>query len=125
MSALKNKNLIAAASQLDLAKTFECGQCFRWEADENGVYTGVAHNRVLRIWREGEGIFCDAPKDDLPLWQSYLDLDEDYSTADASFSSPDYLRECAAFGKGIRILRQEPWERWQFIISQFNNIPRI
>jgi N-glycosylase/DNA lyase len=26
----------------DLVHIFECGQCFRWNADEQGVYTGVA-----------------------------------------------------------------------------------
>lgn len=118
--------VIASADVLDLAKTFECGQCFRWECDERGIYTGVAHNRVLRIWRDGGSIICSAPERDLPLWRSYLDLDEDYSAADASFISPEYLRLCSEFGRGIRILRQEPWEALcSFIISQCNNIPRI
>ena len=121
-----DKNFIASAAGLDLHKTFECGQCFRWDADADGVYTGVAMGRVLQIWREGGDIFCSAPECDLPLWKSYLDLDSDYSAADASFTSPEYLRACAEFGRGIRILRQEPWEALcSFIISQCNNIPRI
>lgn len=38
----------------------------------------------------------------------------------------DYLRDCAAYGEGIRILRQDKWEALcSFIISQCNNIPRI
>ena len=120
------KSFIAPSGSLDLEKTFECGQCFRWEADEHGVYTGVAFGRALRIWQEGGSIFCDAPECDIPLWLSYLDLDEDYSSADARFLSPDYLQSCAQFGRGIRILRQEPWEALcSFIISQCNNIPRI
>lgn len=123
---MKKDKIIAPAASLDLAKTFECGQCFRWEANESGIYTGVARSRVLHIRLEGNSILCDAPESDLPLWKSYLDLDTDYAPADASFQSPDYLRDCAAFGKGIRILRQEPWEALcSFIISQCNNIPRI
>ncbi len=120
------KNYIASSAQLDLVKTFECGQCFRWVSDENGVYTGIAYGRILKIWREGADIFCSAPEDDLPFWRIYLDLNDDYSCANASFSSPEYLKECAEYGKGIRILRQEPWEALcSFIISQCNNIPRI
>ena len=36
---------LAGADELDIVKTFECGQCFRWNADENGVYTGVDGER--------------------------------------------------------------------------------
>lgn len=116
---------LASAEEMDLAKTFECGQCFRWNADENGVYTGVAFGHAARIWRECDGIFIrsDAP---ISLWRDYFDLGRDYGAISRGFSGGAYLAECIEYGQGIRILRQEPWEALcSFIISQCNNIKRI
>ena len=96
---------LASARELDIEKTFECGQCFRWNADENGVYRGTAFGYPAQVWTEdGEVYLCsDAPE---KMWREYFDLDRDYA--------------------GIRILRQEPWEALcSFIISQCNNISRI
>ena len=114
------------ARQLNIEKTFECGQCFRWNRDAAGVYTGVAYGKVLRVWQEGEDVFCSASGEEIAFWSNYFDFDADYESASAAFLEPEYLKKCAAFGRGIRILRQEPWEALcSFIISQCNNIPRI
>jgi N-glycosylase/DNA lyase len=123
---LKTKHILADAAALDLQKTFSCGQCFRWETDESGVWRGVAFGRSLRLWTENGSVVCDAPEAELPFWRRYFDLETDYAAATALFTQPDYLRVCADFGQGIRILRQEPWEALvSFILSQCNNIPRI
>lgn len=122
----KQYTFLATADLLSPVKTFECGQCFRWNAGEDGVYTGVASGRVLRVRRENGDVLCSAEKGDLAFWENYFDLDSDYSGANARFRQVDYLRDCAEYGTGIRILRQEPWEALcSFIISQCNNIPRI
>lgn len=127
MAAPENRKMrLCSADKLSIVKTFECGQCFRWNADERGVYTGVAMGRVLRVWEESGSVYCDAEDADAELWRLYFDLDADYASACALFTEPEYLRRCAEFGRGIRILRQEPWETLcSFIISQCNNIPRI
>ena len=39
---------LASARELDIEKTFECGQCFRWNADESGVYRGIAFGYPAR-----------------------------------------------------------------------------
>lgn len=127
MQALqKNAYLLTSLEELDPKKTFECGQCFRWDADENGVYTGVSSGKALRLWEENSKILCEAEESDLPFWRDYFDLDVDYCEKSSVFMEPPYLKNCADFGAGIRILRQEPWEALcSFIISQCNNIPRI
>lgn len=115
----------APADTLDLVKTFECGQCFRWSVDAAGVYTGVAFGRAARLWTEDRGVFIDADEPD--LWREYFDLDTDYGEASRAFLgiSP-YMDACVTYGRGIRILRQERWEALcSFILSQCNNIPRI
>lgn len=114
------------ASILDIAKTFECGQCFRWNADENGGYFGVAYGRAVRVWTEDGKVYIDAPEAERDFWSAYFDLSTDYDAARRSVDPGTYLRECSEYGEGIRILKQEPWETLcSFILSQCNNIPRI
>lgn len=115
---------LASAEELDIVKTFECGQCFRWNADENGGYTGVVRGHAARVWAEGGQVWLRA-KTGEALWRDYFDLERDYAAA-SRFEGGEYLNRCVEFGRGIRILRQEPWEALcSFIISQCNNISRI
>lgn len=126
LKSLKTGYVLTSADELDIKKTFECGQCFRWNADENGVYSGAAKGKALKIWQEDEQIICSAQDEDISFWHNYFDLNTDYGKSALRFNEPEYLKLCADFGKGIRILRQEPWEALcSFIISQCNNIPRI
>lgn len=123
---MKTENVLAFVTELDLKKTFECGQCFRWSADESGVYHGVVCGKALAIREENGLILCDAEDTDIPFWRDYFDLGVDYVEMSGPFIEPPYLEMCANFGRGIRILRQDPWEALiSFIISQCNNIPRI
>ena len=115
---------LAKRSELDIAKTFECGQCFRWNADEKGVYKGIAMGFPAKLWEEGEYVYIrtQAPPE---LWLDYFDLRRDYE-AMSRFEGGEYLDKCIKYGMGIRILNQEPWEALcSFIISQCNNITRI
>lgn len=111
----------------DLERIFECGQCFRWNADEKGVYTGVAYGRAAKIYREGDSIFISGTVEDFEnIWRGYFDLDRSYADIRAGLCVDEYMTEASTFGAGIRILYQEKWEALcSFIISQNNNIPRI
>lgn len=117
--------ILADSKQLNLIRTFECGQCFRWNADENGVWSGVAGEYPAELYEKDGSVFIDS---DAPesFWRNYFDLDSDYSSADGLFMTVPWLDECTRAGQGIRILRQDPWEALcSFIISQCNNISRI
>lgn len=121
-----NVEFLCEASDLDIRKTFECGQCFRWNAVGEGTYRGVALDRyaVLSV-RDGR-VYIESESGSLGFWSDYFDLGTDYAAARASIEKNDYLRDCALYGAGIRILRQDKWEALcSFIISQCNNIPRI
>ena len=118
--------VLCSADELNIDKTFQCGQCFRWTADDRGGYSGIAYGKSLKLWTEQGEVRMDAPAEMLPFWRRYFDLDTDYARASEHFCCNDYMRSCVSFGKGIRILRQESWETLcSFIISQCNNIPRI
>ncbi len=120
---------------IDIDRTFDCGQCFRFDKVENSEYDveyrGVAYGKEVSFAQKGDDIcVVGADGGDFEaLWRRYLSLDEDYGAIHAgllSLSDNGALHRAVDYGKGIRILRQEPWEAiCSFIISQNNNIPRI
>ena len=118
---------ISGVSDFDLERIFECGQCFRWNADESGVYTGVAMGKAARIRSEGGDVYITGTMEDFEsVWRDYFDLDRDYETIRKKVCIDDFMTRASSFGAGIRILRQDKWEALcSFIISQCNNIPRI
>ncbi len=106
---------------------FECGQAFRWESDENGVYTGIAYGIPAKVWKENDEVFIMSEDGAYEkIWHKYFDMERDYKKLRREISRERSLYDACEFGRGIRILRQEPWEALcSFIISQCNNIPRI
>lgn len=112
-----------------LAHIFECGQCFRWNLNQDGSYTGVIKNSVLNVQKQGETIiFKGICENDLKaLVRDYFDLDNNYNQIKQKLARiDDFMRISTDFGEGIRILHQDLWECIiSFIISANNNIPRI
>ena len=111
-----------------LERTLDCGQAFRWESDESGVFSGVAYGKVMRVKEEGDSLlFYGMKNEDVQgVFYRYLDLGRDYREITDRYNGDKYLSEAVRACPGIRILRQEPWEALcSFIISQNNNIPRI
>ena len=108
---------------------FECGQCFRWNQEADGSYTGVFENNVLNVNLKNEQIvfqgICDGNIQEVVT--RYFDLIRDYSKIQEILSKIDEpLKASIQYGKGIRLLNQNLWETIiSFIISANNNIPRI
>ena len=118
---------IVTEDDFDPEKIFGCGQCFRWDRDPDGSFTGVALGRAANVRKEGDTVLISCTDGDAQaLWREYFDLDRDYRTLRKSVCVDDYMRAASEFGAGIRILNQDRWETLcSFIISQCNNIPRI
>lgn len=116
-------------------KTFDCGQCFRFERVENSRHEsewgGVAFGRYVSFAEEDGSLYIynSTEADFYDIWYNFLDLGTDYSVIEKdilSKSENPALKRAVEFGRGIRILRQDKWEALcSFIISQNNNIPRI
>ncbi len=108
---------------------FECGQCFRWNIQEDGSYTGVFKGNVLNVKKENNKIiFKGICKDNIiSIVNDYFDFDTNYKQIKEKLSKVDnYLKQSIEFGSGIRILNQDLWETIiSFVISANNNIPRI
>ena len=119
--------VLCDADVLSAEKTFQCGQCFRWNPQADGSYIGIASGHPARVRCSQQAVILEM--DDpahLPFWTEYFDLGRDYEAIRGSFPHDPYFDACAEYGKGIRILRQEPWEALcSFILSQCNNITRI
>lgn len=114
----------------NLKDIFECGQCFRWNEEENGSYTGIWKENIVNIKKEGQDYvftgICKNQNLEEEIY-TYFDLDRNYEKIKEELSKKDeYMKTSIAYGKGIRILNQDLWETIiSFIISANNNIPRI
>ncbi len=113
---------------LDLVRTLDCGQAFRWSQTEDGRWHGVVRGTALAISQEGDRItFYGTTRAVFDrIWALYFDLGRNYPQMVARLCEDPVLARAVREHRGIRILRQEPWEALcSFIISQNNNIPRI
>lgn len=108
------------------AQIADSGQCFRM-TERNGVWRVIRRDRLLTLTPREDGFELDCSEKEFEnVWKPYFDLDEDYDRFRSAVSGDPFLERAAEFGKGIRILRQDPWETLcTFIISQNNNIPKI
>lgn len=141
----EQKYIIENQNSFELKDIFECGQCFRWNEQEDGSYIGVIKNGVIQVKKEkkickemnGEKEInktkeiitftgkCDGNFKEIV--EEYFDLKRDYEKIKKQLENTDeYLKTSIEYGKGIRILNQDLWETIiSFIISANNNIPRI
>lgn len=125
----EQKYVIDNCTTFELKDIFECGQCFRWNKEQDGSYIGVVNNNVIKVTKnENEITFKSVGEDNLKeLVTYYFDLERDYDSIKEKLSKIDEnMKKSIEYGKGIRILNQDLWETIiSFIISANNNIPRI
>lgn len=134
-SASPATTIVGGVKCFSVAKTFDCGQCFRFEPVEGtgheSEFFGVAFGRAFSVARDGENIIiygCDRRFFEDRIY-GFLSLDVDYERINEDILSHcdgEYMKNALRLGSGIRILKQDMWEALcSFIISQNNNIPRI
>ena len=120
--------VLLGIKNFDPAQILDCGQCFRWEADDSSGYTGIAHGRQLQVILDGDRLVLKnvSLEEFEATWKDYFDLNRDYSTILSQYASDPSLAKATAFSPGLRVMRQDPWETLiTFILSQNSNIPRI
>lgn len=125
----EQKFVINDIKSFELRDIFDCGQCFRWNEQDDGSYTGIIKNGVLNVKKEESNvIFSGLLNEDIEkVCNEYFDLNTDYELIKEKLSTvDDNLKKSIEYGEGIRILNQDLWECIiSFIISANNNIPRI
>ena len=125
----EQKYIIENIESFEPKHIFECGQCFRWNEEIDGSYTGVVGENVLNVKKEENTIvIIGMCKDNLEkICIDYFDLNTNYEIIKEKLSKIDNnLKTSIEYGNGIRIVNQDNWEALiSFIISANNNIPRI
>jgi len=113
-------------------KTFECGQCFRFNRTASGSYEGVLDGRLVSV--SGKNGYAKVTVIEGPCdldfsgyLDSFFDVSTDYSKLSSELSAKDdVMKEAVTASFGIRLLRQDFFETViSFIVSANNNIPRI
>ena len=125
----EQKYILNNVQSFELKDIFDCGQCFRWNAEDDCSYTGVFGKNVLNVKKiENDIIFKGICEGNIErVVNNYFDLDRDYEEIKKRLAKIDKnMKESITYGSGIRILNQDLWETIiSFIISANNNIPRI
>nr|WP_312578583.1 DNA glycosylase [Sedimentibacter sp.] len=124
----KNQLVIKNMEDFNLIHILECGQCFRWNREDDGSYTGVVQNKVINVsQKETDIYFNNANMDDYDsLIKNYFDMDTNYSEIKNRVNLDEVMNTAIKFGNGIRILNQDEWEVMiSFMISANNRIPMI
>ena len=122
-----NEIKITPEDDFSAKKIFDCGQCFRWNENPDGSYTGVALGRAARVREDRGSVYITGTIEDFEtVWSDYFDFGSNYARRRKLCAVDDYMLAASEYGRGIRILNQDRWEALcSFIISQCNNIPRI
>ena len=125
----KQTYIISDVESFEPKHIFDCGQCFRWNKQQDESYTGVFGKNVINVKKEGSKIIFKGITDGNieEVCNQYFDLDRDYKQIKLKLSAiDDNMKTSIQYGQGIRLLNQDLWETIiSFIISANNNIPRI
>ncbi|GAX59538.1 3-methyladenine DNA glycosylase/8-oxoguanine DNA glycosylase [Candidatus Scalindua japonica] len=109
--------------KFNLEHTLECGQIFRINRLEEWYYVN-AQNKFFKIRQNGNELEYHGV--DKKFVTHFFSLNEDYSKILKKIDRDKYMREAIERYRGLRILRQDPWECLiSFICSSASNIPRI
>jgi N-glycosylase/DNA lyase len=111
----------------DLAATLASGQAFRWRP-MGEAWEGVVAGRWVRLSQVGDELHAETvePQPDWDWLREFLQLDVDLAAVVATFPDDEPMRASVAACRGLRLLRQEPWETLvTFICSSTKQIVQI
>jgi len=115
------------APSYDLAATLNSGQSFRWQANGDG-FEGVVGQRWVRVESCPDGVRAEAvaPVGDWLWLCEYLQTHVSLPSILADFPGDDVLNDAVQCCRGLRLLRQDPWECLaSFILSSTKQIAQI
>ncbi len=75
------KYIIENQESFKLEDIFDCGQCFRWNKQEDGSYIGVIKNAVIKVEQNNNKIIFSGESDGNfeDTINYYFDLNTNYS----------------------------------------------
>ncbi len=115
------------ARDYDLAATLNSGQAFRWREVE-GAWENVIADRWVRLTQERDVIRAQTGQS-AKGWRwldDYLQTDVNLAAILKSFPKDEPMRNAICACRGLRLLRQDPWECLiAFICSSSKQIVQI
>lgn len=115
------------ARDYDLAASLNSGQVFRWLSQDGG-WQGVIGRRAVCLRSDADRIWAETtePVSDWRWLTDYLQCDLDLGGVLATFPDDAPMRAAVNACRGLRLLRQEPWECLaSFILSSTKQIVQI
>lgn len=128
---MNNMVMLNHVSHFNIGQILESGQVFRFEKIAEHSYLLNAKQKIIKITQQPDSssviIYNTTASEVEEIWGDYFDLNTDYNNIAETLAAKDeWMEKAVTFGKGIRILRQDPWEMLiSFIISQNKAIPHI
>lgn len=117
------KIIIRDPDTFDPRAVLECGQVFRYRVTERG-YEVIAGGEKAVVSKENGKIIIE--QNNPVFFEKYFDLQRDYDIILSALGCEGLIGAACGFGRGIRLLNQDPLETvFNFIISANNHIPRI
>ncbi len=118
---------VLTAPDYDLGATLSSGQAFRWR-ERDGAWEGVLGAQWVRL-RQVEGAITATTAPAVERWDwltDFLQLHVNLRQILATFPDDEPMRSAVAACRGLRLLRQEPWECLaSFILSSTKQIVQI
>ncbi|MGL4739056.1 MAG: DNA-3-methyladenine glycosylase family protein [Cellulosilyticaceae bacterium] len=128
---MKNTVMLQHLNHFHIGQILESGQVFRFDKISDVSYLLIAKNKIIKLTQQPEStavlVHNSTHGEVEEIWYDYFDLETDYKQITTTLAAKDeYMKQAIAFGEGIRILRQDPWEMLiSFIVSQNKGIPHI
>lgn len=119
--------MLAAPAPYHLLRTLSCGQAFGWRLEDRRAVGSFA-GRSVTLEQRGLEVHVGGLDDDIAVrrLRHYLQVDAPLGEIEARLRKDRVLRTVVPRTSGIAILRQDPWQCLvSFIVSAFNNIPKI
>lgn len=114
-------------SNYDLAATLTSGQAFRWQPNDD-AWVGIIGRRWVRLKSSGDQLVAQTaePVSNWDWLTHYLQIDLDLNAVLTSFPDDTPMRCAVTACRGLRLLRQDPWECLaSFILSSTKQIVQI
>jgi len=111
----------------DLEATLTSGQAFNWERTTED-WIGIVQGRWVRLRQEREAVRAQTaePQSDWNWLGEYLQVEVNLGEVLATFPTDQNLSAAIASCRGLRLLRQDPWECLaSFILSSTKQIVQI
>jgi N-glycosylase/DNA lyase len=111
----------------DLAATLDSGQVFRWQRVANSWH-GVVGQHFVRLTQNKNGIHATtaAPVNNWDFLHHFLQTETNLAAIVKTFPDDAPMRAAVASCRGLRLLRQDPWECLaSFILSSTKQIVQI